>query len=770
MSIPAASITRTYSTPVSIWIILISATLILGSLVGLFTNAYEKRLTQEIHNDAANELSSTVNTLSTIINSKLILSNGLDAFTKNQLTFNSKINPDHFNTFAANFIGNLQGIRNLSIYPNGVAEFVYPHTNNESLLGLNLFTHNDPTVRDNAVRTKLSDHTTILGPLELEQGGLGIIARKSIYVGSQFWGFVSVVLDITPVLQEADLFNTNKGIDFAIRANNQILVGNPQLFESPQLLEKVRLLEGFWEIAAIPNQTRLDSVQARARIFQIICAFSVLLVIYFLYVQLTQKAKLRSLVTERTRKLVRTNRQLEATFKELNSVEDELREQLRLLENKEQTVRHMAYHDAVTGLYNRTYFNERLAKLIANSKQTEQSVAVLFLDLDHFKMVNDTTGHSYGDQLLNEVGQRLTHTLMNGETISRIGGDEFTIIVPNVTDIDQVRQIAKQVRGLFQQPFNIQDTEYLITTSIGVAIYPEHGQDDTTLMKNADLAMYRAKEEGKNQYRFYDRTLNPNPEDTVEIMNNLRRALDNDEFVVHYQPQIESRTGKMIGLEALIRWNNPIRGLIAPNSFIPIAEETGLIIPIGERLLQIVCAQSKAWQLAGYPPIRIAVNLSPRQFGQTDLADRIRTIVEEAQVDPKYLELEITESMAIKEDSLATLQELRALGFTISIDDFGTQYSSLGYLKLLPVNKIKIDRSFVHGINRDRKDEAIILAMLLIASRLDLTVIAEGVETTEQLTFLQDNNCHEIQGFIFHKPQPAEAIEPLLAKQVALFL
>jgi EAL domain-containing protein (putative c-di-GMP-specific phosphodiesterase class I) len=260
----------------------------------------------------------------------------------------------------------------------------------------------------------------------------------------------------------------------------------------------------------------------------------------------------------------------------------------------------------------------------------------------------------------------------------------------------------------------------------------------------------------------------PDADETMEIKNSLCRALERDEFLVHYQPQVDVPSGTIIGLEALIRWNHPKRGLIPPSSFIPIAEDSGLIVPIGERVLQMVCAQSKAWRKAGFPPIRIAVNLSARQFGQKDLTERIKQIVEDNQLNPRDIELEITENMAMKDDKQATLQELRDMGFMISIDDFGTQYSSLAYLKKLPVDKIKIDRSFINGISRDHKDEAIIMAMLLIANRLNLSIIAEGVETGEQLSFLQDNHCHEIQGFIFHKPQPAEMIEQLLHKQSAI--
>jgi len=732
-----------YSVPANIWIILACVTLFLGSLIGLFTNAYRDRLVQEIHHNAAYELAANAAALSTAINSKLQLTNGVKAFVLNELAHSSTLSRSHFDTFAGVFVEKIPGIRNVSIYPNGIAEYVYPLAGNENVVGMDLFRHPDPSVRENAEETRSTDEMTILGPVALMQGGIGLLSRQSVYVDDRFWGFVSVVLDISPLLQEADLFNGDKGIDFTVRANGRILMGDPELFENPGLLQLVELPDGQWEIAAVPNRSRLNLVATKIHVIQAACAVSLLLIVYFLYVQLTQKARLRLLVEERTRKLEITNRQLETAFHELSAA---------------------AYRDAVTGMRSRAYFNEHLTDRIAECRLTGEKLALLYLDLDHFKMVNDSLGHIYGDLLLKEVARRLSDTLRNGEVISRIGGDEFTIIVPSVKDGAQVKQIARQIRELFQQPYLLKGSEYFVTTSIGIALYPEHAQDDATLIRNADLSMYRAKEEGKNLFRFYDPAMNPNAEETMKIMLGLRRALEENEFTVHYQPQVEARTGKLIGLEALIRWEHSERGLIPPNNFIPIAEETGLILPIGEKVLSMVCAQSIAWQRAGIPPIRIAVNLSARQFAQEDLAERINGILERHGLDPKYIELEITENTAMKDDMQSALNELRERGFTISIDDFGTQYSSLNYLKRLPVDKIKIDRSFVSGIGRDRKDEAIIVAMLQIASRLNLTVIAEGVETNEQLTFLRDNNCHEIQGFIFSKPQPGERIAPMLAQ------
>lgn len=757
-----------YRTPVRIWIILSAIALFIGVFIYWQTESYKRSLLNEIYHAASIELSANASSLSTAIESRFLLSSGLKAFVTTEVTKHHELNQPQFETFASQFMNKLNGVRNLSVYPNGIATYVYPLKNNEAIVGMNLLTHPNPYIRHNAERTMYVDYITILGPFELSQGGLGMLSRQSIYDGNNtFWGFVSVVLDIPPILEEAELFHTNKGIDLAIKANDQIIMGDPKLFDNPKLTDIVALPEGSWVLSALPKQVKLDSVHSKVGFIQMISAISLLLLLYFLYIQLTQKAKLQALVNDRTLSLELANKQLEFTYSELTLTEEELRGQYELLENKEQTVRHMAYHDPITGLSNRAFFNEHLEEIISTSGQGSQRLAVLFLDLDHFKMTNDTIGHYYGDVLLNEVGQRLLKLLTNGEIISRIGGDEFTIILPKINHIDEVRQLAQDVNDLFQQPFLLKNTEHFVTTSIGIALFPDHGNNASTLVMNADMAMYRAKEEGKNQFRFYDSSLNPDAESTMEIKNSLRRALDRNEFLIQYQPQVQVTTGQITGLEALIRWNHPSRGMVPPSSFIPIAEDTGLIVPIGEWVLRMACEQAKAWQLAGLPPIRIAVNLSARQFMQKNLTERIKQILAETELEPKYLELEITENIAMKDDRLSTLHELRTMGITISIDDFGTQYSSLSYLKRLPVNKVKIDRSFVNGISIDLKDEAIIHAMLLIAQRLNLTVIAEGVETIEQFQFLKEHHCDSIQGFLFYQPEPAEMIEMLLWKQAA---
>ncbi|THF84239.1 putative bifunctional diguanylate cyclase/phosphodiesterase [Cohnella fermenti] len=732
---------HSYKASLGLWILLAVLALLLDSGIVLFTHDYKERLAKEVYTDAQYELNAHASALSSAIDSKLNLAKGIRAFVIDELEHSGTVSQSRFSTFSSAFMDGLPGIRNFSIYENGIASMVYPLEGNEVLLGLDLFHHRDPAVRENAERTKLTEELTILGPLELTQGGTGILSRQSVFWQGRFWGFVSVVLDVPPILEEAGLTSANKGIEFAVRAGGQVLIGSPEHFDHPSLYQAVSIPEGHWEIAAEPGAFRLDSVDSKVRLVQRICWSAMLLILIFLYTQFTQKAKLKQLVKLRTQKLEEANRELEVTYQELAAT---------------------AYRDPVTGLLNRSSFNETLAVWMEEVRPPEARMALLYLDIDQFKLVNDTLGHVYGDLLLREIGDRLSGVLSQNQLLFRIGGDEFTILQRPIEGLDEARAFAQKVCDLFQEPFRLRDTEYFITASIGIAIYPEDGGDGASIVRNADVAMYRAKQEGKNQYRFFDTSLSTNTEEAMELAGQLRRALEKDEFFIHYQPQIEARTGKLTGLEALIRWQHPVRGLVPPGTFIPIAEETGLIVPIGEKVLHLVCAQSKIWQRAGLPPVRIAVNLSARQFAQKNFAARLGEILEEHEMEPRYIELEITENMAMKDDMQPVLQQLRDQGFTLSIDDFGTQYSSLNYLKKLPVQKIKIDRSFVTGISRDRKDEAIIAAMLHIADRLNLTVIAEGVETQEQLDFLKDNNCHSIQGYIFYKPQPAEEIEDLL--------
>ncbi|SEN56375.1 EAL domain-containing protein [Paenibacillus sp. OV219] len=752
-----------YRTPRRIWLLIVLITVLLGSGFYWATDAYSQWMHKDLDHDASVELAANASSLTLALERRMLLSDGLKAFIDTSLMSGNTLSHKQFDTFAANFVHPIQGIRNLSVYPGGIAEYVYPLKNNESIIGLNLLTHENSAIRQNAERTKQTDQKTILGPFELTQGGLGILTRQSIFIKNEFWGFVSVVLDVPPILAEAGLTKENKGIEIAVRANGKAINGDATLFERSPQLATVRLSEGTWQLAAVPTTAKAKFIDTKIRIIRLLCSLGCALLIYIIYLQLTQKHKLQAMVKERTSNLMTANTQLAATFDKLSAAEDELRKQYLLLEGSERNLRKVAFHDTVTGLHNRMFFQDYLDATVISHTTREERFALFFIDLDQFKLINDTLGHSYGDMLLQEVGQRLKQPLIEGEALSRIGGDEFTIILPMLTDLTQVHQLAQQLVNLFYEPFLLQQLEYFVTASIGITIFPDHSQDADTLMKYADAAMYQAKEEGKNTYRIYDETLNADLQQKMYIKNSLRRALEHQEFEVFYQPQIELSTGRISGLEALLRWTHPKIGPISPTVFIPIAEESGLMIPIGEWVLRTACAQNKAWQDAGLPPVTIAVNLSARQFApRYDLAAQVKAVLAETGLDPAYLELEITENMAMHDNNAAVLQELRSDNVRVSIDDFGTHYSSLSYLKRLPVDKIKIDRSFVVGIGKEPKDEAIILAMLLLAKHMELMIIAEGVETSEQLAFLQKGECHEIQGYFYYPPKSAETAQHIL--------
>lgn len=434
----------------------------------------------------------------------------------------------------------------------------------------------------------------------------------------------------------------------------------------------------------------------------------------------------------------------------------------------EETIRHQAFHDALTGLPNRMLFKDRLTLEIAHAKRNKQMLAVLFLDLDRFKLVNDTLGHGLGDQLLKIIAMRLVGYVREDDTVARLGGDEFTVLLPEILQAENAVKVARKILQAVREPVHIDVHELYISTSIGIALYPSDGEDAESLLKNADTAMYRAKENGKNNYQLYTPAMNAKAFERLAIENGLRRALDRNEFVVYYQPKVNINTGKIIGMEALVRWQVPERGLIPPGDFIPLAEDTGLIVPIGEWVLHTACAQNKAWQDAGYPPLRVAVNLSARQFQLQNLVEVVSRVLKETGLEPCWLELEITESVAMQnaEYTVKMLYELKDMGIQLAIDDFGTGYSSLNYLKRFPISKLKIDKSFVSEIGTDQDNEAIASTVIVLGQSLKLGVVAEGVETEEQYDFLKQHHCDEMQGYLFGKPVPPDEFEKLISEGV----
>lgn len=430
----------------------------------------------------------------------------------------------------------------------------------------------------------------------------------------------------------------------------------------------------------------------------------------------------------------------------------------------ESMIRYQASHDALTNLPNRLLFDEQLALALAKAQQSDEMLGVAFLDLDRFKAINDTLGHAVGDQLLQQVSQSLRQCLRDCDSVARWGGDEFTLLLPHLTSAEDISKIAERILDKLARPFYTEQQEFYITASLGIALFPYDGEDAETLLKNADLAMYQAKQLGKNNYQLYAEEMNSQAFKQLFLESDLRKAIVNQEFSLYYQPQVDIRTQKIIGLEALLRWRHPNLGFVSPAEFIPLAEEAGLICTIGNWVLQTTCEQQRAWQSAGLPPVRIAVNLSAKQFQQTNLVNTIIQTLRETNVAAEYLEIEITESAAMRDIAftIATLQQLQQIGVKIAIDDFGTGYSSLNAIKYFPLHILKIDRSFVQDAVNDPSDAAIAKTIVALGKGLGLQILAEGVETEEQLEFLRSIGCDSAQGYLFSKPLPPDEMSRLL--------
>ncbi|PWJ93121.1 PAS domain S-box-containing protein/diguanylate cyclase (GGDEF)-like protein [Mesorhizobium loti] len=431
----------------------------------------------------------------------------------------------------------------------------------------------------------------------------------------------------------------------------------------------------------------------------------------------------------------------------------------------EDQIHFMANHDVLTGLPNRALLEDRLSQAVLYAQRYDRWVTVVFIDLDNFKLVNDTLGHNAGDELLKTVASRMVECVRATDTVVRLGGDEFVIVLfDQPTNVDRISETLQTIRAAIAAPVHIEEHHLRTTASIGIANYPKDGASPKTLLANADAAMYRAKELGRDNFQFYAPEFNSRAHEKFVLQEELRNALARSEFALLYQPQVDLRSGRVFAVEALIRWNHPTLGVVSPMTFIPTAEETGLIVPIGDWVLHEACRQNKAWQDAGLPPMTVCVNVSARQFRERNLVGRVVNALKDSGLEARYLELEVTESLIMQDIELAvaTMNELQALGVQISIDDFGTGYSSLSALKTFPVARLKIDKSFINDLAADENDQAVTSAVISLGQKLNMRVIAEGVETDDQVAFLLKNNCDEMQGFHFSRPVSAQDIEKLL--------
>lgn len=438
------------------------------------------------------------------------------------------------------------------------------------------------------------------------------------------------------------------------------------------------------------------------------------------------------------------------------------------LKSAEETILYQTYHDPLTGLPNRAHFNDKLTQLISRFHRRKKTFAILYIDLDRFKHINDSLGHNVGDEILKGVAELLRNFTCPDDTVARLGGDEFVLLLQDINHLEAVSKLAKEIINHFKIPIGVLNHEIHITPSIGIAIYPNDGSSTIDLLKNAEIAMYNAKASGKNKYIFYSKDLNEKVNQRHQLENSMRKALEREDFELYYQPQVDLLTNEIIGVEALIRWHHQDLGMILPTDFIPIAEETGLIIPMEEWVLKTACSQIEKWQKKYNRPLRLAVNISPHHFQHRNLLKTVIKTIHNTGFDGGLLELEITETAAMQnvEFTIKVIDDLRRMGIEICIDDFGTGYSSLGYLKKFTIQKLKIDRSFVKNLIENTNDAAITDAVIALAHSLNLLVVAEGVETEEQLKYLRNKKCDFIQGYYFKPPIPAKEMEELLASKL----
>jgi diguanylate cyclase (GGDEF)-like protein len=442
---------------------------------------------------------------------------------------------------------------------------------------------------------------------------------------------------------------------------------------------------------------------------------------------------------------------------------------LRILQQKrnvDDQLRHIAFHDDLTRLPNRLMFNQRLEQALGRHRRGGTQLAILLMDLDRFKVINDSLGHDVGDVLLREVADRLRSRSLQIDTVARMGGDEFVVLIENPGGAADISDCAQRLLDRLSAPYQLARKDFHVTLSIGISVFPADGSDSQSLLKAADDAMYRAKEMGGNNYQYYLPSMNVHTLERLELETDLSRALERHEFLLHYQPIVNISTGLIIGIEALLRWNHPLRGLVPPLDFIPLAEETGLIVQIGEWVLATACARSKTWQAQGAENLTVAVNLSARQVADPMLLENLKRILHKAKLDPSSLELEITESVVMSngERAVEVLNKLKSIGVRIAIDDFGTGYSSLAYLKRFPIDTLKVDRSFIRDIPGDCGDMKITSAIIAMAHGLNLRVVAEGVETREQLKFLHNEGCEAAQGYLLYRPLQESAVAGVLER------
>ncbi|MEH6628000.1 MAG: EAL domain-containing protein [Motiliproteus sp.] len=634
---------------------------------------------------------------------------------------------DGFELYADEILQSIGGVSNLQLAPDGIIRYIHPLAGNEKAIGHDIL--KDDRRRKEALLAVEEHHLTLAGPFELVQGGVAVIGRNPVYLpsenGEKFWGFASALIFLEDLLKVTELDQLeNKGYRY------ELLRQHPDTGVEEVFAQSVEPLNQHTQSVSInvPNSTwRLvmsrpgAAVNWRAAAGYLTSLFAGLLLAWILFYFLQQPEKLKKVVKQKTEELAS-----------------------------------LAFHDHLTGLANRRLLSEQLAQVLRQSERYGTQGALLYLDLDDFKRVNDSMGHDAGDLLLEQIAKRLSSVVRDSDIVSRLGGDEFGVLLLDANSVRNVGHIAEKLIEQIEQPVAIELKQFVVSCSIGIAMIPADGADVSTLLRNADLAMYAAKHAGKHKHMFFDPVYQQQAEQNLRIEHDLCSAVENDEFVLHYQPLLDMKQNVTVGYEALVRWQHPEKGLIYPDQFIGIAEETGKIIDIGYWVIREACEVLKVLKRQHGRDLRVAVNLSPRQFRDPNLLDEIRNIVRASAIEPTSLEIEITESTLMDDvdDAVHTLQQLQKMGISIAIDDFGTGYSSFALLKRLPVDKLKIDRSFVMALASDSSDQKIVRGLVAMAHTLGIKVVAEGIETSEQHTLLKRYRCDFGQGYLFGRPEP----------------
>lgn len=701
--------------------------IILGFLVTLQLSLfyyYSLSVDREYRTQKA-ALASQAVMLTSSIEERVSILNGISSFIQ---TVGIDAEPTIINHYLATAYKNSKQIMNIIIAPDGIISYLHPLSGNQAILHKNLFL--DPTLSSLGLiqETLNSRQITIDGPRILAQGDYGMVIRQALFEGDSFTGIVSVTLRLDDILED---FTEKNSQIYVTNQDHSFDFGNSSHDNKHQITVPIQIYNQQWLVRKpLSTSTRWEVLRSVLWI-DITFLLIVWFILYYFWHQRRFNHTLERVVRTRTR---------------------ELRVSKRLYEK-------LANYDILTEIPNRRFFMNELDRLLRAAEPT-QTYTLFFFDLNKFKEINDTLGHTTGDQVILTLSKRLNSSDIPFTLFARIGGNEFVMLFGNMP-VENIPEIAERISTSVAETIYLAGAQLNLSTSIGISLYPEHSIDKEDLLKYADSSMYQAKTLSDSNFFLFNWELQEKMQQKNMISKYLHSALEREEFVLHYQPQMNAVTGKMIGLEALIRWNHPEKGLIGPGNFIAAVEDAGLMIQLTDWVLQEVCRQLNAWREDGMTLLRTSINISNSWFYNRNLMENLDALLAQYQLETKYLEFEITESTALLEEHYPLLQQIRDQGIVVSIDDFGTKYSSLNYLKHFPVNKIKIDRTFVTGIGTSSIDETIIKSIIFVASQLGYELIAEGVETLEQAEFLTQHNCTNIQGFLFYTPLPAEEIRKL---------